>query len=174
MRYSSRVMSMFIGLALLCGGFRAVHAEEAGVEHSAPAPQKSFAHKALMYLPNRLLDFVDIFRFRLRAGPGYGVHVQATELLSFYGGSYKSVFVGLPGPRETSELRPFAGREDLKGLVLVGVDATDDTPHHPGYASSEISAGVHLLVGAELGFDPVQFGDFLIGFIGRDPRGDDR
>ena len=166
---------LFLLLILICGTVRPVGAAEGVPVEAAAVPPKSLAHKVLMYVPNRVLDLVDIFRVRLRAGPGLGVHVQATELLSFYGGSYRSVYVGLPGPRESSELRPFAGREDWKGLLLVGVDATDDTPHHPGYANSEFNAGIHLLlVGAEVGFDPVQFGDFLVGLIGRDPRGDDR
>lgn len=151
-----------------------VHAESDGAT-AAPAPEeKSLTHKIVMYVPNRVLDLMDIFRLRLRAGPGVGVHAQATQLLSFYAGSYKSVYAGLPGPRSNETLRALAGREDLKGLVLVGVDATDDTPHHPGYSSSEFTVGAHVLVGAELGFDPVQLGDFLAGLVGIDPRGDDR
>lgn len=143
----------------------------------APAqkPSKSLLHKVLMYLPNRALDLVDVFRLRARVGPGLSAHVRATEYLNACAGSYKSVFVGLPGPREDEKLRPLWGREDLKGMMLLGVDATDDTPHAPGYSDSEFNVGAHLLiVGAEVGFDPVQFGDFLAGIIGMDPRGDDR
>ena len=164
-----------IALILLLGLGLGVRAEGDEPALESATPEKGILHKVVMYVPNRVLDLVDIFRLRLRAGPGLAVHAQATELLSFYAGSYKSVYAGLPGPRETAELRSFAGREDLRGLVLLGVDATDDTPHHPGFANTEFAVGAHLLlVGAEIGLDPVQLGDFLAGLIGLDPRGDDR
>ena len=137
--------------------------------------ERSAAHKILMYLPNRALDFIDIFRIRVRVGPGLAVNLRGTEYLTGYAGSYKSVYLGLPGPRATSAVRKPYGREDLKGLMLVGADATDDTPYDPEYSLSEFTLGAHVLVvGADMGFDPVQLGDFFAGLVGFDPRGDDR
>lgn len=167
-------------LAALCvWGVSATAAEPAGAPiqptQQPVVKERSFLYKTLMYVPNRVLDLVDIFRFRVRVGPGLAANVRATQYLNGYAGSYKSVYAGLPGPRSGPELRSPVGREDLKGLMLVGVDATDDTPHHPGYSPSEFNVGVHaLVVGAEAGIDPVQIGDFLAGFIGWDPSGDDR
>ena len=165
-------------LALLCMSSLAwadSKSESPAEVPATPRVEKSFAHKAVMFLPNRIFDLVDILRFRVRFGPGLAVNARATELLDVYAGSYKTVYIGLPGPREGAALRKPFGREDQKGLKLVGVDATDDTPYDPGYSKSEFNVGAQLLiVGAEIGMDPVQIGDFLAGWIGRDPRGDDR
>ena len=137
--------------------------------------KKSFGHKLLWYLPNRLMDITDVLRLRLRFGPGYGASVRATEYISAYGGSYRSVYVGVPGPRRSVPSSWPAGQENLKGLVVLGVDATDDDPHPPGYSESELSAGLHLLVvGGDIGFDPVEFVDFFGGLIFIDPVSDDR
>ena len=80
----------------------------------------------------------------------------------------------MPGPRRPDARRRVVGREDLKGLILLGVDATDDTPHGPHYAPAEFEVGAQLLiVGADIGFEPVEFGDLLAGFFFIDPKGDD-
>ena len=144
------------------------------VEEPVVKKKKSFGHKLLWYLPNRLLDITDVFRIRLRFGPGYGASVRATEYISAYGGSYRSVYVGVPGPRRSVPSSWPAGQENLKGLVVLGVDATDDNPHPPGYSESELSAGAHLLVfGGDVGFDPVEFVDFFGGLVFIDPVSDD-
>lgn len=173
-----RYMIVCTGLAALmvAGTVRnAAAAEPETIPVSQVASKKGIGHKILMYIPNRLIDLVDIFRLRVRVGPGAAVHVRATEYLNGYAGTYSSVYVGLPGPRESTALRRFAGREQLKGLMMVGVDATDETPHHPGYSDSEFNLGLHvLLVGAEAGIDPVEIGDFFAGFLLFDPKGDDR
>ena len=144
-------------------------------ESVPPPAAPSLGHRLLMYLPNRVLDLADIFRCRLRVGPGLAAHVRATRYVNAYAGSYRSVYLGLPGPRRGPALRPPLGREDWRGLMLLGVDATDATPLAPGYSDSEFAVGAHLLlVGAEVGLDPVQVADFLAGLIGLDPRGDDR
>jgi hypothetical protein len=73
------------------------------------------------------------------------------------------------------DIRPFWGREYEKGLKLLGVDASDDVPHEPGYSPTEFNAGLQLLIlGLEIGFDPVEFGDFFTGWVLIDLRGDDR
>ena len=59
--------------------------------------------------------------------------------------------------------------------MLMGVDATDDLAHDPGYSRTEFNLGLQLLiVGGEVGFDPVELGDFLAGFLLYDLREDDR
>lgn len=141
---------------------------------SASLEKKSLGHQLLFYVPNRLIDLVDIFRLRLRVGPGLAANIRATDYLNGYAGSYKTIYVGLPGPRPTSKLRKPWGREDLKGFILAGVDATDDTPYHPGYGPAEFDVGLQLLfVGADAGIDPIEIGDFVAGFFLRDPKGDD-
>ena len=55
---------------------------------------RSFAVSALLYLPNRLLDLGDLFRFGVDAGPGLGFDLQATRLVQVKLLSRFSVGVG--------------------------------------------------------------------------------
>jgi hypothetical protein len=143
---------------------------------SAPAVKNdiSIADRLLWYVPNRLLDLTDMVRVRLRVGPGWGVSARATDHFHFFGGNYRSAYVGLPGPRYPCRTRAPYGWEAQKGLIWFGVDATDSAAHPPGYSPTEIDVGAHLLfVGAEVGCDVVEIVDFLGGLIFLDPSGDD-
>lgn len=134
----------------------------------------SLGKRLLWYLPNRLWDVLDVFRLRLRAGPGLAANVRFTDYGAFYVGNYNAVYAGLPGPRHPYILRPYAGFESLDGIVLAGVDATDNTPHGPLYGVAELNLGAHLLLlGAEVGLDIVELADFFGGLIGFDPMEDD-
>lgn len=127
-----------------------------------------------LYLPNRLLDVVDVCRVRVRVGPGFALGARLTDYGSIYLGSYRSVYLGLPGPRKMPVPRSPVGLEEWKGIVLFGVDATDETSHGPDYQNSEIGVGVHLgLLGADVGVDPVDLWDLVAGFFFLDPKGDD-
>ena len=132
-------------------------------------------HKMLFYIPNRVLDLVDIFRLRAKVGSGISGSLQLTSVASFYAGTQNTVYAGLPGPRcAQQKTRPW-GREKQKGIILFGVDATDDSLFAPEHSPSEIGLGLHILVvGIDAGIDPVEIGDFLAGIIGRDPKGDDK
>lgn len=168
---------------LLCLGIvfsAAVYGQDARPETSgavprAPTrPEKSLGHKILFYLPNRVLDLLDIFRLRLRVGPGVAAEARLTIYAANFAGQYQALYVGLPGPRLAPIWPKPAGLEEWKGLMVMGVDATDDSPHPPGYSISECNAGVHvLLLGLDFGVDPIEIGDFLTGFIMLDVRGDD-
>lgn len=130
--------------------------------------------RLLWYLPNRVVDLVDIVRLRLRLGPGLGANLRVSDYGSVYAGRYHSIYAGLPGPRYPQRVRLPIGREDLRGIVLGGVDATDDTLYGPRYAPTEVDVGAHLLVvGAEVGLDPVEMADFLAGFFFYDIGDDD-
>jgi hypothetical protein len=132
-------------------------------------------HTTLWYLPNRVFDLIDIFRFRLRAGPGLAANVRVTDYANVFIGRYHTAFLGLPGPRMGPEFRWPVGWEQERGIMLMGVDATDDLAHDPGYSRTEFNLGLQLLiVGGEVGFDPVELGDFLAGFLLYDLREDDR
>jgi len=135
----------------------------------------SIGHKMLFYIPNRVLDLIDIFRLRVKVGPGVSGSLRLTSVAAFYAGTHNTVYVGLPGPRCAQQKpRPW-GREKEKGIILFGVDATDDSLFESEHSPSEIGLGLHLLVvGLDAGIDPVEIGDFLSGIIGRDPKGDDK
>ena len=153
---------------------QAARADDALVPDQSHEQSPSIGRKILWYMPNRVMDFLDIFRLRLRFGPGLAVHVRATDYGAFYAGQYDAVYAGLPGPRYPHRVRSPVGRESLEGLVLAGVDATDDTFHGPQYGAAEFNAGVHLLVvGVEVGIDPLEIWDFLAGWFLLDPIRDD-
>jgi hypothetical protein len=160
----------------LAPGYRS-DASTVAVEVSSPvepSPGPSLGARLLWYLPNRAMDLADVFRLRLRAGPGLAVNVRFTDYGAFYVGAYDAVYAGMPGPRGPRSLRLPWGREQLKGIAIAGVDATDDTRHGPGYGRAESDVGAHLLlVGAEAGIDAAEVGDFLGGLLGFDPMGDD-
>ncbi len=140
----------------------------------ASRPVHGLGHKLLFYLPNRCLDLVDIFRFRLRVGPGLAADARMTIYAANFIGSYNIVYVGLPGPRRAPVLPRLAGREALKGLIIMGVDASDDAPHPPNYSHSEMTLGAQaLLAGVDIGMDPIELGDFLAGWFMLDITGDD-
>ncbi len=171
-----------LALFVLCGAWarELAAAEESvpGAVGSAPvsatSSRPSWGKRILCYVPNRAMDFLDIFRARLRLGPGLAVNLRMTDYGAFYYGKYNAVYVGLPGPRAPHRVRWPAGRESLNGVVLAGVDATDDTPHGPEYGAAEADVGVQLLlVGGEAGVDAVEFIDFLAGWVFLDPRDDD-
>ena len=140
----------------------------------APKPVHSLGHKLLLYLPNRFLDLVDIMRFRLRAGPGLAADARITMYAANFIGQYNTIYAGLPGPRRAPVLPRPVGREVWKGLMVMDVDATDETPYPPHYSDSEMTLGAQvLLVGLDVGLDPIELGDFLTGWVLIDIAGDD-
>ena len=160
-----RVWALLLAWALLWAapGVRAESAEAPGL-----------VSRVAWFLPNRVMDAVDVFRARVKLGPGLGAGARITDALSFYGGRSHAYFVGLPGPRGELGTRPPWGREDTRGLVVMGLDATDDLPYSPMYEFSESGFSLHLLLaGAEVTVSPVEFWDFAAGWVGADPSGDD-
>jgi hypothetical protein len=165
---------------VLCAGTHAFSEATAPAESDpavAPAvkpARPSWGHRILWYLPNRMLDLFDMVRLRARAGPGIAINLRMTDHVNLYAGQYKSVYVGLPGPRRAPTWPTVVGFERERGLIVMGVDATDDWPDEPDYKPTEIVLGAHvLLVGCDIGVDPLEMADFLGGFIFRDPVKDD-
>lgn len=156
-------VAMWVGVAAQAGP------PEAPAD-SAPA----WGTRFLYYLPNRLADLVDIVRARLRLGPGLAAGVRVTDYGAFHAGEYHSVYLGLPGPRHPRLRRRFVGAEELNGIVMAGVDATDNTFQGPEYTPTEVDIGAHLLLaGVDAGFDPLEIADFLAGLVFLDPGDDD-
>lgn len=166
-----RILLALLLAPLLC--ISPLHAadEESGEESS---DDHSFLVGTLLYIPNRVLDVLDIFRLRVRVGPGFAAGVRATEVAQVYVGTYASVFAGLPGPRlrQTPKL-PF-GLESHNGASVSVVDATAGGGIGPDYSPSEFGGGVHLgIIGFEFGVDPVELADFVTGLVTVDIREDD-
>lgn len=148
--------------------------EAFAAEERAITEEPSLGRQILFYLPNRVFDLIDIFRARVRVGPGVGVDVHATRYASVFLGSYASIYAGLPGPRLRRMPRSPIGLENRLGASVSTLDATANVGFGPNYSETEIGTGVHLgVVGADVGFDPVEIVDFFTGFFLVDVREDD-
>lgn len=166
------IAHLLVLLALGTNGWADSPAEE--VPEAAVAERPSLGKRLLWYAPNRVMDLMDVFRLRLRVGPGLAANFRLTDYGAFYVGRYDAIYAGLPGPRGAHRLRSPAGVESLHGVVIAGVDATDDTRKGPEYGVAEVDVGVQLLlVGAEAGVDAAEIGDFIGGLLLFDPEGDD-
>lgn len=151
--------------------------EQSSSESAVEAPEKEghgVGHAILLYIPNRILDVFDFARLRVRVGLGAAVGVRATRLLALSFGGYTSIYAGLPGPRLKPTIKWPIGIENYAGLEVSVVDASAQGGFGPGYSSTEFEASVHaLLVGLDIGVDPVEVLDLALGFLFIDIRGDD-
>lgn len=135
-------------------------------EQAEAAEPHGVLHKVVMYVPNRILDVFDIVRLRVRVGPGIAADVRATEVVSAFAGSYTSVYVGLPGPRNRPLPKLPFGLESRSGLQASLVDATTTGGIGPDYGPAEIGAGAQLLfAGFDVGVDPLEMIDLVAGFF---------
>jgi hypothetical protein len=169
-------MNRFLMAVLMLGII--VSAPYVGVaeeEKAAEAPKShGVLHKIVMYIPNRILDVFDIVRLRVRVGPGAAVDARATEVASAFVGSYASVYVGLPGPRNRPLPKLPFGFESRSGIQASVIDATATGGIGPDYGPAEIGVGVQaLIVGVDVGIEPLEILDLLAGFFFIDLRNDD-
>ena len=149
----------------------------AGSEEKEPADEDknaSIGAKLLFYIPNRILDLLDMVRIRLRVGPGLAVDLRATKAADLFVGTYGSVYAGLPGPRMRRMPVLPVGLESRTGVEVSVADVSTGLGVGPDYSPTEIGAGIQLvIVGADVGFDPMEIVDFIGGFFLWDPRCDD-
>jgi hypothetical protein len=113
---------------------------------------------------------------RVRVGPGSALELRAGDRLEFFRGGYRSVFLGLPGARNSPWPRlPFG----LEGRVTPArVEGSREQPEiwggDPGYGRSETVLGFQAgFLGLELGVNPKQLFDLGVGLIFLDPADDD-
>ncbi|MDA3925922.1 MAG: hypothetical protein PF904_14595 [Kiritimatiellae bacterium] len=134
----------------------------------------SAIHKIAMYIPNVVLDLFDVVRLRARVGPGIAADVRATKLASVFVGSYDSVYAGLPGPRNRPKPKLPIGLESRNGVQVSVIDATEEGNTGPDYGPAEIGLGVHvLIIGVDVGVEPLELLDFVTGIFFIDLRDDD-
>lgn len=134
----------------------------------------TFTKSVLWYLPNRFMDFIDIFRARVKIGPGAAITFRVTDQAAFYAGNLSAFYFGLPGPRQEEVIRWPFGFERQRGVVIAGVDASDRISYPPRYGYSEANMGVHLgIAGVELGVDVFEIADFFAGWFCYDLGDDD-
>ena len=146
------------------------------ISDEAPQDEESrgVVHQVLLWVPNRILDVFDIVRLRIRVGFGIGAGVRATQIADLYAGTYTTVYVGLPGPRGRRIPRLPFGLESYHGAKASVVDATVDGGIGPHYSSTEFGISLQLLlIGFDIGVDPIEAVDFVGGIFFWDPRKDD-
>ena len=130
---------------------------------------RPFVVSALLYLPNRILDAFDFFRFGVDVGPGVGIQAQATEFVQATAMGRLSAGVGYQTLRH---LPVKVSAESLLGVGPLGVDGIVGLGWYR--PATDFQLGFHfLLLGMHVGIDPVEILDFPAGFIGFDLADDD-
>lgn len=139
--------------------------------HPTTAPDDRFNESpwyisAAMWLPNRALDLIDIFRLDVGLGGGVGVVATATQALQIGARPLypASARLGLFG-REAPLLIETEG--DL------GITPTFTAAHGRTRAPSEVGLGIDLLAGVYAGVVVEEIFDFIAGLAFFDPSGDD-
>ncbi len=119
-------------------------------------------------------DSLDMVRIRARVGPGVAVGARVTDAADLYFGSYTSFFAGIPGPRMGRTIPIPGGIETKSGVEASVADATLEGNFGPGYSPTEVGVSLHaIIVGADVGIDPVEIVDFIVGIVNLDLRDDD-
>lgn len=121
----------------------------------------------LLYLPRRVMDFLDIFRIDVGVGKSAGVVVRMSSAVQggyrgFFPASYRLGLRGRNAPWWTE-------RKSEYGLSPWFTNSPQRKP-----TSLEIGAGADLgFAGIYLGLSLDECGDFFAGIIGYDPKDDD-
>lgn len=123
--------------------------------------------KYILFLPNRILDLLDVFRLNVGVGPGIGVNIRATRFAQAGIASYNCVKVGIIGRQGwiyMEESREFGVSvlyiEDSKavGPLITFEDKTDRQ-------LLEVGGFIYaFFVGAEVAIRPKELADFFLGW----------
>lgn len=121
--------------------------------------------KLLLYLPNRVCDVFDLVRARARVGPGFAAGARVTKYGEISVHAYTSIFAGLHGPRTEPRIPWPVGIESRAGAAAAVVDVSTKLTA-PTYGYGEVGLGLHAgIVGFDVGVDPVEALDLVLGFF---------
>jgi hypothetical protein len=133
---------------------------------------KSFGHRVLFYIPNRIFDVFDLVRARVRVGPGLAVDARVTKYGDLYVGGYSALFVGIHGPRTEPRIPWPIGFEARAGIKATSL--ADVASEGPAYGYGEVGVGFQVaIVGVDIGADVVEVLDLVLGLFFIDLTGDD-
>jgi hypothetical protein len=148
--------------------------DEEDEPYASDDDDESIWYSIAVYLPNRVLDLLDIVRVRARVGPGIAAGVRVTNVAALYLGSYASIYAGLPGPRQRVLPRSPIGLESHNGVAFGPFSASANMGMDPDYSPTEVGLGLQaVVVGVDVGIDPVEIVDFVGGVFLFDLRDDD-
>jgi hypothetical protein len=159
-----------------------------------PAASRPIPLRVLLYLPDRVLDLMDVVTVGVHFGLGAFVDAHATRAMQLAGGFRSTGGLGLHDQRSLGmkaqaeaglTVVAAGGQSYVGGLIgtsgaLGGFDSTAGL-HQPGdrlyqefrdYWAVGASATA-LMVGFEADLHPIQLVDFLTGFVGIDLLHDD-
>ena len=139
----------------------------AGAKSGSPGAKHSLLVNILLYLPNRLLDLIDIVKADVGVGPSYGAVVRVTSYgqVGYRNFDTWSLRAGLHGRNSPV----FIERVKESGFFTNFHESVVRKPDE-----FEIGGGVDLgIAGAYVGFAPEQLVDFFGGLFGFDPLSDD-
>ncbi|MBX7245614.1 MAG: hypothetical protein K1X53_08940 [Candidatus Sumerlaeaceae bacterium] len=132
-----------------------------------PAPCKQYPWWAMIayYVPNRVLDLIDIGRLSIGIGCGFGVNVRVTELAEIGIGKYETTRFGMKG----RVLPVYEENIDESGIAFLGW-VNGCLQRDP----TEIGADLHIgIIGAQAAVSLAEAIDFVAGFLLIDLQGDD-
>jgi hypothetical protein len=122
-------------------------------------------HVILYYVPNRVLDFVDIFRVNVGVGCGWGINVRLTELLEAGVGQYETTRFGMKG----RVLPVYEENINEGGIAILGY-VNGCLQRDP----TEIGADLHIaVIGAQAAVSLAEAADFITGIVLIDLQDDD-
>ena len=164
-------------------------------ENQTPPLLRGLTGKLLMYLPNRLMDLLDIFSLELRGGAAIGADVRLTRAVGL------AAEIGATGDLIKGYNRQYgcALTQGYEALFLIPMAENMDRSISYGYVNKywqygtnfplpsdavyaprtgardywAIEAGAICLVGAKVAVHPLAFVDFFAGLILLDPSDDD-
>lgn len=139
----------------------------AGEHAGGKAAARPLWKRVLWYLPNRVLDLLDVLHVDVGAGPALGAvgrlgsYVQAGARGIIPPGSVRVGLMGRRAPLMIETASEF-------GVSPVFVDSADRKVD-----TLEIGLSADVLLGASVGLNIGEIPDFFAGFVGADFSGDD-
>lgn len=157
-------------IATLLGAGCANHAaSDAFISPDAGFPDRSAGRTALLYLPNRVLDLLDIVHIGVGIGPGFGLELHPTRygrLQAVAGADVGIAWLGRYARPTQAAVYATAAASTAQAEARTGV-----VWRIPKW---DIGVRAHYLLDmAYVGFAPDELVDFLLGFSTFDTKDDD-
>jgi hypothetical protein len=158
-------------------------------------PKESWKNRLILYVPNRVVDFLDIGDAALGLGPTIKTKVWATRYMAFgagvgtsaklikaynrqYGAGFESGWNFSFAMLSAEDTKMYATTRDVQKYFLyeVGIPSIDDRVYNFWRGPRDIfSIGAELALGVDgrLELHPFEIIDFVAGIFFLDPKGDD-
>lgn len=164
--HSRSIRRLAATFVLLVSATCTLQASEYRVERDSEDEDKPrLFQRVILYLPNRVVDFVDIWRFNVGVGLGLGINLRPTKGLQAGLAAYDSVRIGVRGRRF-----PLWHEWSLEG----GFDGMYEELGETERGFYEFGGTIHLgLIGLDAAIDIEEILDFGYGVFLSDPAADD-